>query len=136
METSIRTGMNDVLTMEVTKNMLAQTTGSADIAVLSTSMLINTIETLCSKMLKENLLDENLTSVGATINIKHISPTPNGMSIKAKATVLSVDRNKVIFKAQVWDQNDLICTGIHNRIIVDREEFENQAKNKLRKIVK
>ncbi len=136
METSIRTGMNDVLTMEVTKNMLAQTTGSADIAVLSTSMLINTIETLCSKMLKENLLDENLTSVGATINVKHISPTPNGMSIKAKATVLSVDRNKVIFKAQVWDQNDLICTGIHNRIIVDREEFENQAKNKLRKIVK
>ena len=136
METSIRTGMNDVLTMEVTKNMLAQTTGSADIAVLSTSMLINTIETLCSKMLKENLLDENLTSVGATINIKHISPTPDGMSIKAKATVLSVDRNKVIFKAQVWDQNDLICTGIHNRIIVDREEFENQAKNKLRKIVK
>lgn len=136
METSIRTGMNDVLTMEVTKNMLAQTTGSADIAVLSTSMLINTIETLCSKMLKENLLDENLTSVGATINIKHISPTPNGMSIKAKATVLSVDRNKVIFKAQVWDQNDLICTGIHNRIIVDREEFESQAKNKLRKIVK
>ncbi len=87
-------------------------------------------------MLKKNLLDENLTSVGATINIKHISPTPNGMSIKAKATVLSVDRNKVIFKAQVWDQNDLICTGIHNRIIVDREEFENQAKNKLRKIVK
>ena len=136
MENSIRTGMNDVLTMEVTKNMLAQTTGSADIAVLSTSMLINTIETLCSKMLKENLLDENLTSVGATINVKHISPTPDGMSIKAKATVLSVDRNKVIFKAEVWDQNDLICTGIHNRIIVDREEFENQAKNKLRKIVK
>ena len=128
--------MNDVLTIEVTKNMLAQTTGCADIAVLSTSMLINTIETLCSKMLKENLLDENLTSVGATINVKHISPTPDGMSIKAKATVLSVDRNKVIFKAEVWDQNDLICTGIHNRIIVDREEFENQAKNKLRKIVK
>lgn len=136
MENSIRTGMNDVLTMEVTKNMLAQTTGSADIAVLSTSMLINTIETLCSKMLKENLLDENLTSVGATISVKHISPTPDGMSIKAKATVLSVDRNQVIFKAEVWDQNDLICTGIHNRIIVDREEFENQAKNKLRKIVK
>ena len=136
MKNSIRTGMNDVLTMEVTKNMLAQTTGSADIAVLSTSMLINTIETLCSKMLKENLLDENLTSVGATINVKHISPTPDGMSIKAKATVLSVDRNQVIFKAEVWDQNDLICTGIHNRIIVDREEFENQAKNKLRKIVK
>ncbi len=136
MKNSIRTGMNDVLTMEVTKNMLAQTTGSADIAVLSTSMLINTIETLCSKMLKENLLDENLTSVGATINVKHISPTPDGMSIKAKATVLSVDRNQVIFKAEVWDQNDLICTGIHNRIIVDRKEFENQAKNKLQKIVK
>ena len=42
MENSIRTGMNDVLTIEVTKNMLAQTTGCADIAVLSTSMLINT----------------------------------------------------------------------------------------------
>ena len=136
MENSIRTGMNDVLTIEVTKNMLAQTTGCADIAVLSTSMLINTIETLCSKVVKESLLDENLTSGGATINVEHISPTPDWMRIKAKATVLSVDRNKVIFKAEVWDQNDLICTGIHNRIIVDREEFENQAKNKLRKIVK
>ena len=133
MENSIRTGMNDVLTMEVTKNMLATNTGCADIAVLSTPMLINTIEMLCSKMLRENLLDEHLTSVGSTINVKHISPTPNGMSIKAKATVLSVDRNQVIFKAEVWDQNDLICTGIHNRIIVDREEFENQANSKLRK---
>ena len=133
MENSIRTGMNDVLTMEVTKNMLATNTGCADIAVLSTPMLINTIEMLCSKMLRENLLDEHLTSVGSTINVKHISPTPSGMSIKAKATVLSVDRNQVIFKAEVWDQNDLICTGIHNRIIVDREEFENQANSKLRK---
>ena len=133
MENSIRTGMNDILTMEVTKNMLATNTGCADIAVLSTPMLINTIEMLCSKMLKENLLDEHLTSVGTTINVKHISPTPSGMSIKAKATVLSVDRNQVIFKAEVWDQNDLICTGIHNRIIVDREEFENQANSKLRK---
>ena len=133
MENSIRTGMNDVLTMEVTKNMLATNTGCADIAVLSMPMLINTIEMLCSKMLRENLLDEHLTSVGSTINVKHISPTPNGMSIKAKATVLSVDRNQVIFKAEVWDQNDLICTGIHNRIIVDREEFENQANSKLRK---
>ena len=136
MENSIRTGMNDALTIEVTKNMLAQATGSADVAVLSTSMLINTIEMLCSKMLKENLHDENLTSVGATINVKHISPTPDGMAIKAKATVLSVDRNQVIFKAEVWDRNGLICTGIHNRIIVDREEFQNQAKNKLRNIVK
>ena len=136
MENSIRIGMTDVLSMDVTKNMLAQSTGSADIAVLSTSMLINTIEMLCSKILKENLLGKNLTSVGTTINVKHISPTPDGMSIKAKATVLSVDRNQVIFKAEVWDQNDLICTGIHNRIIVDRKEFENQAKNKLRKIVK
>ena len=136
MQNSIRTGMNDVLTIKVTKNMLAQATGSADIAVLSTSMLINTIETLCSKMLKENLLGKNLTSVGAAINLKHISPTPDGMTIKAKATVLSIDRNRVIFKAEVWDQNDLICTGIHNRIIVDREEFENQAKSKLQKIVK
>ena len=133
MENSIRTGMNDALTIEVTKNMLAQATGSADVAVLSTSMLINTIEMLCSKMLTENLHDENLTSVGATINVKHISPTPDGMAIQAKATVLSVDRNQVIFKAEVWDQNDLICTGIHNRIIVDREEFENQANSKLRK---
>ena len=127
MQNSIRNGMNDVLTLEVTKNM-----GNGDIAVLSMPMLINTIEMLCSKMLKENILDNNLTSVGTKINIKHMSPTPAGMNIKAKATVLNVDRNKITFKADVWDQNDLICTGFHNRIIVDKEKFEHQANNKLK----
>lgn len=128
MQNSIRNGMNDVLTLEVTRNM-----GNNDIAVLSMPTLINTIEILCSKMLKENLLDNSLTSVGTNINIKHMSPTPTGMNIKAKATVLNVDRNRITFKADVWDQSDLICTGFHNRIIVDREQFENQANNKLNK---
>lgn len=128
MQNSIRNGMNDVLTLEVTRNM-----GNNDIAVLSMPTLINTIEILCSKMLKENLLDNSLTSVGTNINIKHMSPTPTGMNIKAKATVLNVDRNRITFKADVWDQSDLICTGFHNRIIVDREKFENQANNKLNK---
>ena len=126
MQNSIRNGMNDVLTLEVTRNM-----GNNDIAVLSMPTLINTIEILCSKMLKENLLDNSLTSVGTNINIKHMSPTPTGMNIKAKATVLNVDRNRITFKADVWDQSDLICTGFHNRIIVDREQLENQANNKL-----
>lgn len=128
MRNSIRNGMNDVLTLEVTKNMR-----NNDVAVLSMPTIINTIEMLCSKMLEENLLDNNLTSIGTKINIKHISPTPAGMNIKAKATVLNVDRNKIIFKADVWDQNDLICTGFHNRIIVNRKKFENQANNKLNK---
>lgn len=128
MRNSIRNGMNDVLTLEVTKNMR-----NNDVAVLSMPTIISTIEMLCSKMLAEHLLDNNLTSIGTKINIKHISPTPAGMNIKAKATVLNVDRNKIIFKADVWDQNDLICTGFHNRIIVNREKFENQANNKLNK---
>ncbi len=122
-QNSITNGLSDISTIEITETMLAKNVGSGNTAVLATPMLINIIELLCNKIIKENLNDDKLTSVGTLININHISPTPKNMKITIKATIASVDHNKVTFKIYGQDEKDTICTGIHNRVIFGKRSI-------------
>lgn len=130
MTDKLRVGLNETVSTEVSEDMLAQNVGSGDTAVLATPMLLNAMETLCSKMISDNLQSKELTSVGTVANIKHLSPTPCGMNFKTKSTIIGLDRKKVTFRVEVHDQKDLIGFGIHERIIVDRERFNKRAASK------
>ena len=128
----IKNCLSDTSTIEVTETMLAQNVRSGDTAVLATPMLINIIEMLCNKIIKENLNDEKLISVGTLININHISPTPKSMKITIKATITNIDNNKVTFKIYGQDEKDTICTGVHKRVILEKDQFEKKANDKLK----
>lgn len=106
--------------------------GSGDREVYATPAMIALIEKTAVKAL-EGALEENTTSVGTRLDVKHLAATPVGMKVWAKCTLTEVDRKRLVFKVEAYDECDLIGEGIHERFIVDAEKFTAKAKSKLTK---
>ena len=85
----------------------------------------NTAATLLAEF-----LDEGETSVGIAINATHEAATPSGMRVWATATIVEVDRKRVVFHIEARDEKERISTAAHERFIVNKDKFEAKANNK------
>lgn len=64
------------------------------------------------------------------MNVKHLASTPIGMNVTAKSELIEVDRRRLVFKVEAFDERDKIGEGIHERFIIDNESFQNKTDNK------
>ena len=110
----------------------AKAVGSGDREVYATPAMIALIEKTAVKAL-EGALEENLTTVGTLLNVKHLSATPIGMQVSAKCTLVEVDKKRLVFNVEAYDECGLIGEGTHERFIVDKERFMAKAEGKLKK---
>lgn len=78
-------------------------------------------------------LDEGFTTVGISVNVKHLSATPLGMKIVVKSELTKVDGRALKFKVEAYDEKGLIGEGIHERFIVNNEKFQTKTDGKLDK---
>ena len=78
-------------------------------------------------------LDEGFTTVGISVNVKHLSATPLGMKIVVKSELTKVDGRALTFKVEAYDEKGLIGEGIHERFIVNNEKFQTKTDGKLDK---
>ena len=115
---------------KVGRSQLAVEVGSGSVAVFATPMMIALMEQAASACLAE-FLDEGETSVGTYISTDHISATPEGMTVSAKAEIVKVDGNCVSFLVEACDQAGVIGRGTHRRVVVAQEKFEQRAQEKL-----
>ena len=91
------------LTWTVTDDMTAKRIGSAGAKIFSTPNMVALMEDAALELAKEYLVDEE-TTVGAEIRCKHIAPTPVGMKVTATATLRSIERKKLWFDIEVYDE--------------------------------
>jgi len=63
------------------------------------------------------------TTVGGHIDVHHLSATPMGMKVRAKAVLNTVERRRLVFRIQAWDEVELIGEADHERILVDEAKF-------------
>lgn len=78
-------------------------------------------------------LPEGTNTVGIAIDVKHISASPIGMKIRAKATLVAQDRRHLDFKIEAFDEVGLIGTATHERFIIDSVPFLAKAEAKRNK---
>ena len=95
----------------------------------STPTLIGLAENACV-IAVENHLNDNQTSVGIEVTVKHLAATPVGMTVKAKAELVEVDGKRLKFRVEAWDEKEKVCEGWHSRAIVDRSRFVDKLKQK------
>lgn len=126
-EIQLQTSYN--LTSQVDETKLACTVGSGDVTVYATPMMIALMEASAVACLKP-FLDEGETSVGVMINSTHIAATPCGMKVSATAEITAVDRKKVSFQITASDETGIIGSATHERVIVNKARFEENAKSK------
>ena len=103
--------------------------GSGGIAVYATPAMIALMEGAALSA-AEALLPQGWSTVGTDINVKHISATPLGMKVRARAELLGVDGRALSFKVEAFDEAGKIGEGSHGRFIIEIEKFLAKAREK------
>lgn len=119
-------GRSATVSFTVEDAKLANVVGSGDAHVLATPMLIAGMEAAACQALA-GALPEDLTSVGAHIDVYHTAPTPVGAVVQCSARLERVAGKKLIFEVRAVDVAGPIAHGTHERVIVDKEPFEQAA---------
>jgi predicted thioesterase len=131
MKESLTKGLSQVRKVTVDT---ARTIGfmGEDCRVYATPDLVRDIESTCRDLLLEHA-DPGEDSVGAKVSIAHVAPTLCGMDVEITVTVAEIDRSKVVFDVSATDPVDVICTGQHERFVVDVERTRQRLRAKAAK---
>ncbi|MDE3020761.1 MAG: thioesterase family protein [Pseudomonadota bacterium] len=114
----------------VTSEQTAPHVGSGVIMVLATPVLVNLFEAAALDAVEQYLLDGYQT-VGTRLDVSHFKATPVGMQVIARAELVEVLNNRrLIFQLSAEDEIEEISKGVHERIIVNVERFDERVKEK------
>ena len=109
----------------------APSIGSGKVRVLATPVMINLIEAAALAAI-EHLLPAGYQSLGTHLDVRHLAATPVGMKVRATAEVTKVDGRTVTFKVSAADEKEPIGDGVHERVVVNVEKFDQRVQRKLR----
>lgn len=125
-------GLSASITRVVEKSFLASEIGSGLVNVFSTAMMIAFMEEAAVKAVQP-FLPPGYTTVGVHLDISHKAATPPGMHVHFHALLkeISSSGKKMTFEVSAHDESGLIGSGLHQRVLVNREEFESSALKKL-----
>lgn len=100
----------------------AKEIGSGDLDVLATPAMLAMVENTTKEYLHKELASEE-TSVGTLINAKHLRPSKVGATITVKVKVESQETSKINFSFDVFDEEEIVATGIHQRAVILTDVF-------------
>ena len=115
--------------MVVKEEDLVSKLGSVAVDVLSTPKLVQLLEAATIEAIQEFIPSDQL-SLGTRMKIKHLSPTPLGMRVVAHALLKEVDKNRLLFSVDAYDEMEKIAEGEHERILVSKERFLQKVEKK------
>ena len=125
-------GTSHTVSMVVDAAHTARAVGSGAIDVYATPMMIALMEQAATECLAQFLPREQ-SSVGTRVEVSHDAATPVGMRVSATATITATDRRRVDFIVEASDAAGKIGSGIHSRVIIDKERFLQKTAEKLSK---
>lgn len=127
---ALETGIVNEISMTVEESDTARVSGGESLpAVLSTPRLISFMERTAHYAILP-LLGDGQTSVGTVVNIRHLGATPVGMAVRFRAELVEIDRRRLVFKVEAWDEVEKIGEGEHERFIIDRGRFNERLAQK------
>lgn len=122
MEISIPPDLGKHLEFLVTEEHSATHIGSGSVRVLSTPSMILFMEKAAGAAL-EDVLDDQLSSVGTEVNIQHRMAVKIGETVLSEASVNSIDGKKVVFDVKVTLNDEIVGVGSHTRYVINKEKF-------------
>ncbi len=125
----IEPGLAGEATTTVTDVVTARHLGSGRVNAFATPAMIALMEMAAVNAI-DHLLPEGQISVGTTLEVNHLAPTPVGQKIRARAEVFNVDGREVILTVQAWDETEMIGEGMHTRVVVDVARFKERLASK------
>ena len=125
----LETGIKGKEELTVTEEITAKVVGSGGLEVFATPMMIALSEkTALTSIIP--YLEEGQSTVGTKVDIAHIAATPVGMKVTCETELIEIDRRRLVFSVNVYDEVEKIAEGTHERFIVDNEKFISKAYGK------
>jgi fluoroacetyl-CoA thioesterase len=124
--TELEPGIEATLTVTVNEDMTAAHLGSGSVGVLATPQVVALVERAAVSSLRGRLPD-GTTSVGTSVVIDHLAPTPPGAEVTATVRLQGVDGRNLRFSFTVSDTAGDVARGTHVRVVVERAAFEDRA---------
>ena len=115
-------------TYKIDESRVARFLDNDGISILSTPKMIELMESNC-RVAADAYLPSTYTTVGTHVDIKHLAAVPKGETVRVKITLNSQDRRKLIFSVETWWKETLVGKGVHERFIVNKEEFLEKLKS-------
>jgi fluoroacetyl-CoA thioesterase len=98
--------------------------------VLATGFMVGFVEWTCIQAVNPHIDWPNEQTVGVHVNLNHLAATPPGMEIQVEVKLTEVAGRKLVFDISVRDDVDLICTGTHERFVIDAAKFNQKLAQK------
>jgi fluoroacetyl-CoA thioesterase len=123
-------GRSHNLQSRVEEWMTAEHAGNKGVDVLATSVLVQLVEQAASDCLAPSL-DEGQVSLGTQIELEHREPVPVGFIVRVEVEIVTIDGPRVTFTVRVFDEQEAVAEGSHERYIIDRAKFRAKLEEKL-----
>lgn len=127
---AIEIGLQGLAEALVEKEDTASAVGSGDLMVYATPCMVALMEGAACESVAPFLADGEST-VGVSMDVKHLSATPVGMEVRAESKVTAVDGRKITFEIVAYDEAGEIGRATHERVIVKADRFLEKAYDKL-----
>ena len=121
-EMKITAGMKREVTAKVTDENTAIAMKSGSLPVFATPAMTALMEQAAAELVDE-LVPDDWTSVGVSLDIQHKAATALGRNVRAEAVVERVDGRQLTFVVKAFDDAGEIGEGLHQRVLVNREKF-------------
>ena len=125
----LQTGIKGEVKEIVSENNSAAAMKSGELNVYATPSMIALMEQAAYKSVAGEL-EEGMGTVGTLMNVSHISATPLGMEVTAKTELIDIDRKRLVFHVEAFDERGKIGEGTHERFIIDNRKFQEKTDNK------
>ena len=128
----LQTGIKGEAKEVVCEENCALTMKSGELKVYATPSMIALMEQAAYQSVAAEL-EEGKGTVGTLMNVSHISATPLGMEVTAKSRLVEIDRKRLVFEVEAFDESGKIGEGTHERFIIDNQAFQEKTDNKQKK---
>ena len=127
---ALRTGLVGTYGVVVADEHTAPFVGSGKVRVLATPVMINLFEAAALACCEQHLPPGH-QSLGIHLDVRHIAATPVGMRVTATAELVKIDGRALTFRVEAHDERELIGDGLHERVVVNVERFDQRVQKKL-----
>jgi len=132
----VETGLVNEMIIVVQETDTARYSGGETLPpVLSTPRIISYLERTAHQSILP-FLSEGQSSVGTIVSLRHLAASPIGMQVRFRTELLEVDRRRLRFQLEAWDEVEKIAEGEHERFIIDLSRFDERLAAKQQQVGK
>lgn len=127
---ALKAGLSGTAEIVVGTRDTAPHVGSGKIGVLATPIMVNLMEAAALQAV-ERFMPPGYQTVGTHLDVRHFAATPVGMRVRARAELVKVDGRTLTFRIDAEDERERVGEGVHERLIINVERFDQRMQKKL-----